>query len=164
VRRIEAVTSGDAYAYLHGKELEARELEAEIERLRKEARTKPAAKAEEFDVEVRDVRGNRVLLVQARDFSGRELKDLSDRLRQAEKAAAVLTGSVDDGRAFLVVNLDKALSENGVDAVAIVREAASVIGGGGGGRADLAEAGGRRPEHLEQALETGVKALEAALA
>jgi len=164
VRRIEAVTSGDAYAYLHGKELEARELEAEIEKLRKEARAKPAAKAEEFDVEVRDVRGNRVLLVQARDFSGRELKDLSDRLRQAEKAAAVLTGSVDDGRAFLVVNLDKALSEKGVDAVAIVREAASVIGGGGGGRADLAEAGGRRPEHLEQALETGVKALEAALA
>jgi alanyl-tRNA synthetase len=105
-----------------------------------------------------------VLVVHARDFSGRELKDLSDRLRQAEKAAAVLTGSVDDGRAFLVVNLDKALSENGVDAVAIVREAASVIGGGGGGRADLAEAGGRRPEHLEQALETGVKALEAALA
>src|SRR5207249_984034 len=41
IRRIEAVTSGAAYAYLHGKELEARELEAEIERLRREAKTKP---------------------------------------------------------------------------------------------------------------------------
>jgi alanyl-tRNA synthetase len=163
VRRIEAITSGEAYAHLHAQAHALEELRGEVERLRKEARAKPAAKAEEFDVDVRDVRGNRVLLVQAKDFSGRELKDLSDRLRRQEKAAAVLTGSVDDGRAYLVVNLDKALSDQGVDAVAIVREAASVIGGGGGGRADLAEAGGRQPEHLEQALETGVKALEAAL-
>jgi alanyl-tRNA synthetase len=163
VRRIEAITSGAAYAYLHGRDREAQELQAELERVRKEAKAKPSAKAEEFEVEVRDVGGNRVLVVEAKELGGRELKDLSDRLRQQEKAAAALVGSAIDGRAFLVVNLDKELSEQGVDAVAIVRAAAAVIGGGGGGRADLAEAGGRHPEQLEQALETGVKALEDAL-
>ena len=43
VRRIEAVTSGEAYALLHARAAEADELRAEIERLRKEAKRKPAA-------------------------------------------------------------------------------------------------------------------------
>jgi alanyl-tRNA synthetase len=86
---------------------------------------------------------------------GSNLKDLSDRLRQSKQANAVLLGSVDDGRAYLVVNLDKELVEKGVDAVAVARKAAAKIGGGGGGRPDLAEAGGKYPEGLAEAYEVG---------
>ena len=65
----------------------------------------------------------------------------------------MLVGSTDDGRAFLVFNLDQSLADKGLDAVALVRDAAKHIGGGGGGRPTLAEAGGKKPEALGEALE-----------
>ncbi len=70
--------------------------------------------------------------------------------------------SVDDGRAYLVVNVDPALVEQGVDAVSVVREAAKKIGGGGGGRPNLAEAGGKNPAGLEDAFEVGKQEIASA--
>src|ERR671934_78860 len=69
-----------------------------------------------------------------------------------------------DERAFLVVNLDKSLTERGVDAAAVVREVAPIIGGGGGGRPTLAEAGGRDPNRLEEALAAAERHILSALA
>jgi alanyl-tRNA synthetase len=159
-RRIEAITSGEAYAYLHGGLREADELRAELERARKEAR-KPRAQAA-ADFSIVDKEGS-VVLVEAKALKGGELRDLSDRLRQQEKAAGVIAGSVDDGRAYLVVNLDQSLVERGLDAVELVRELGRHIGGGGGGRPTLAEAGGKNPGGLRDALEAGKQAIAAAL-
>ena len=86
-------------------------------------------------------------------MTGGDLRDLTDRIRQQEGAAAVLAGSTDDGRAFLVFNLDQSLADRGIDAVALVRDAAKHIQGGGGGRPTLAEAGGKKPEALGEALD-----------
>ena len=106
----------------------------------------------------------RVVVVEAKALKGGALRDLSDRIRRQEGAVAALVGSTDDGRAFLVVNLDQSLAGRGLDASAIVREAAARIGGGGGGRPTLAEAGGKHPEKLHEALEVGKQAIVAALA
>src|SRR3712207_8837121 len=57
----------------------------------------------------------------------------------------------------------KGAVERGVDASAIVREAASVVGGGGGGRPDMAQAGGRDPQRLDEALDAARSAGVAAL-
>jgi alanyl-tRNA synthetase len=160
VRRIEAVTAGDAFAYLHARAQEADELRAELERARKEAK-KPAAAAQ-ADFEIRS-RESDVIVVEAKGVTGGDLRDLSDRIRQQEGAAAVLIGSTDDGRAYLVFNVDQALADRGVDAVALVREAAKHIGGGGGGRPTLAEAGGKKPDKLLDALEAGRQAILAKL-
>ena len=54
-----------------------------------------------------------MLFVEAKAVKGGPLRDLSDRLRQQEKADGVIVGSVEDGRAFLVVNFDESLV-NGV--------------------------------------------------
>ena len=105
-----------------------------------------------------------VLTAETTGVKGGSLRDLSDQLRQQHKVAAVLLGSVDDGRAFLVFNLDPTLNERGLDAGALVRAAASHIGGGGGGKPTLGEAGGAKPHGLSAALEAGRKAIEAALA
>jgi alanyl-tRNA synthetase len=102
-------------------------------------------------------------MAEVRDVKGGTLRDLSDQLRQQEKALAVVLGSVDDGRVFVVVNLDPSLEEQGLDAVAVVRALAPIIGGGGGGRAGLAEAGGKDPGRLREALEAGRDAVIAAL-
>ena len=159
-RRVEAVTSGAAYAYLHGGLREAEELRAELELLRKEVR-RPRAQAP-VDFTIVDSEGN-VLLVETKALKGGELRDLSDRVRQQEKAAGVIVGSVDDGRAYLVVNLDESLVGRGLDASKLVRELGPHIGGGGGGRPTLAEAGGKNPAGLRDALRAGKRAIAESL-
>ena len=164
------MTSGEAYALLHGGVEEAAELRAELERVRKESKRRPsdgAAPPGQPDVVIRsrdDIGGDQVVVAEVKSLKGGELRDLSDRIRQQEKAAAVLVGSIDDGRAFLVFNLDQSLAGRGLDASALVREAATRIGGGGGGRPTLAEAGGKHPEKLAEALEAGKRAIVSALA
>jgi alanyl-tRNA synthetase len=151
-RRVEAVTAGEAYAYLHGKELEAEELRREAERLRKQGAKQ--AKAAPAEVTVLD-ESNGIVTAEVRSLKGSELRDLSDQIRQSKQADAVLLGSVDDGRVNVVVNLSSAKVEQGADAVAIAKKMAEKIGGGGGGRPNLAEAGGRNPEGLAEAYEIG---------
>jgi alanyl-tRNA synthetase len=159
-RRIEAVTSAEAYALLHGARHESEELRRELEAVRKEARKPKADAAADFTIVERE---SDVVLVEAKGAKGGQLRDLSDRLRQQERAAGVIVGSVDDGRAYLVVNLDDSLVGKGLDAVQLVRELGRHIGGGGGGRPTLAEAGGKNPAGLRDALEAGKQAIAAAL-
>jgi alanyl-tRNA synthetase len=159
-RRIEALTSGAAYAYLHGGFREAEELRAELERARREVR-KPRA-ASPVDFTIVDSEGN-ILLVETKALKGGELRDFSDRVRQQEKADGVIVGSVDDGRAYLVVNLDESLVGRGLDASKLVRELGRHIEGGGGGRPTLAEAGGRNPAGLRDALQAGKRAIAESL-
>ncbi len=159
-RRIEAVTSGEAYALLHGTRHESEELRRELEAVRREARKPRAETAADFTIVERE---SDVVLVEAKGAKGGQLRDLSDRLRQQEKAAGVIVGSVDDGRAYLVVNLDDSLVGRGLDAAQLVQELGRHIGGGGGGRPTLAEAGGKNPAGLRDALEAGKRAIAAAL-
>ena len=160
-RRIEALTSGEAFAWLRERAREADELRSEAaDLLRKEAR-KPKA-VEGPDLVWEDEHGD-VFVAEVKGARGATLRDLSDQLRRQKKALAVVLGSVDDGKASLVVNFDRSLPERGLDAVAVVRQLGSYIGGGGGGRATLAEAGGRQPERLREALEAGKAALVEAL-
>jgi alanyl-tRNA synthetase len=159
-RRIEAVTAGEAWALLRARAEEADELRSEVQRLRKGAAKKP--EAAEAEVAYRD-ESNGVVVAEVEALKGSELKDLSDRIRQSKQAQAVLLGSVDEGRAYLVVNLDRALVDKGLDAVSVARKAAEKIGGGGGGRADLAEAGGKNPEGLGEAYEVAKSEIASAL-
>jgi alanyl-tRNA synthetase len=159
-RRIEAVTAGEAWAWLRARAEEAEELRGEVRELRKDAGRK-AAPAER-EVTYRD-ESNGIVVAEVEALKGSDLKDLSDRIRQSKEAAAVLLGSVDEGRAYLVVNLDRSLVEQGLDAVAVARKAAEKIGGGGGGRPDLAEAGGKNPDGLAEAYEVAKSEIASAL-
>ena len=159
-RRIEAVTAGEAFAYLHEQAREADELRVELERVRKESK-QPTAR-DDVDVNVVGKEGN-ILFVEVKGVKGGPLRDLSDRLRQQEKADGAIVASVEDGRAFLVVNFDESLVQRGLDASSFVRELGKHIGGGGGGKPTLAEAGGKNPGGVREALEAGKQAVAAAL-
>jgi alanyl-tRNA synthetase len=159
-RRIEAVTAGEAFALLHERAREADLLREELERTRKEQKKGPAQASAEF--EIVDTESN-VLFVEAKTLKGGPLRDLSDRLRQQEKADGAFVASVDDGRAYLVINLDDSLVGRGLDASQLVRELGKHIGGGGGGKPTLAEAGGKNPDGVRDALAAGKKAVAAAL-
>ncbi|MBX5474064.1 MAG: alanine--tRNA ligase [Thermoleophilia bacterium] len=160
VRRIEAVTAGEAFAYLRERAREADVLRDELERVRREAKRPRAEAAVEFEV-VDRVDG--VVLVSASGLRGGPLRDLSDRVRQQEGAEGAIVASVDDGRAYLVVNFAESLVGRGLDASKLVRELGRHIGGGGGGRPTLAEAGGKNAEGVRDALAAGKQAVEATL-
>jgi alanyl-tRNA synthetase len=148
-RRIEAVTAGEAFALLHERAREADVLRGELERARKDPRRpKPPEQAE---IVSQDKEGD-VLLVEVKSLKGGPLRDFSDRIRQQEKADGAIVASRDDGRVFLVVNFDESLVARGLDAVHVVRELGKHIGGGGGGKPTLAEAGGKNPDGIADAL------------
>jgi alanyl-tRNA synthetase len=144
-RRIEAVTSGEAYALLHGARHESEELRRELEAVRKEAR-KPKADGQ-VDITWQERVGD-VVYVQTKDLSGGRLREFSDSIRQKEKADGVVAASVADSRAFIVLNFAPTL---GVDASELVKTVGPIIEGGGGGRPTLAEAGGKNPDRLPDA-------------
>jgi alanyl-tRNA synthetase len=159
-RRIEAITAGEAWSYLHAATHEAADLRSELERVQKDARKPKGSAGQDFEIVGKE---GDVILVEAKALKGGELRDLSDRLRQQEKAVGVIIGSVDDGRAYLVVNLDESLVDRGLDASKLVRDIGRHIGGGGGGRPTLAEAGGKNPDGLRDAMEAGKQAIADAL-
>ena len=77
--------------------------------------------------------------------------------------AAIVLGAAVDGRVHLAASVAPAFVERGVRAGEIVKIAAQVVGGGGGGRDTMAQAGGRDPERLPEALAAARAAIEAAL-
>jgi alanyl-tRNA synthetase len=163
-RRIEALTSGEAYALMQGRAHEADELRAELERARKEGprREEPREVRLEPSRE-EEIGGVNVFVARVSGADAEALLEQSDRIVQQRPPAAVVLGSSEDGRVHLVANFDHSL-EGRLDAVEVVRAAAAEVGGGGGGRRTMARAGGKNPEKLGAALARAEEALRRALA
>ena len=152
-RRIEAVTSGEAWALLHGRSRELDAVRAELEEARKELKRKPAQGGGGGEVEavVRAENGFNLIVQAVEGLDGDALLDLSDRFKQRHSPAAVVLGGVEDGKVTLIANFDDTVAER-VSASDVVKGAAALVGGGGGGRRTMARAGGKDPERLPEAL------------
>ena len=105
----------------------------------------------------------RVVVQAVEQTDAKQLLALSDAVRQRLGDAVVVLGSAHEGRVHLVANVSPAVVERGVKAGDVVRAAAQVAGGGGGGRDTMAQAGGRDPEKLPEALATAKAQIEKAL-
>jgi alanyl-tRNA synthetase len=118
---------------------------------------------EELVAGASEIAGERVLLATVDVPDAKTLPALVDRLRAKLPDAAIVLGTVVDGRVHLVVGVPPALVQRGVRAGAVVKIAAAAVGGGGGGRDTMAQAGGRDPEKLPQAIAAARAAIAAAL-
>ncbi len=114
--------------------------------------------------EAEEIAGARVLAASVEVGDAKALLDLADRLKGRIGEAAILLGTAADGRVHLLASVAPELVERGVKAGAIVKVAAAVAGGGGGGRDTMAQAGGRDPDKLAEAIAAGREAITAALA
>jgi alanyl-tRNA synthetase len=83
-----------------------------------------------------------------------------DQLRKKSDPIAVLLGSRADDKVLLIAAVSKGVQAKGLDAVAWVKHAAKVCEGGGGGRPDLAQAGGKLPGKLPEAIAAGKAFME----
>jgi alanyl-tRNA synthetase len=189
VRRIEAVTGPVAVELLREHDRLLREIAAQLrtrpedapaalatlaqERKRLEQELKQGGGApngaggidiESLAVGAEELGGARVLAAAVAVGDAKALLDVLDRLKGQLPDAAILLGTAADGRVHLVASVAPALVQRGVKAGAIVKAAAEAVGGGGGGRDTLAQAGGRDPERLQEAIAVGRATIEAALA
>jgi alanyl-tRNA synthetase len=163
VRRVEAVTSGAAWALLDERARELRTLRSELEALRKAPRiTEARARADVPEPDVRAEGGINVIVQPVDGLDADALLDLSDRYKQKHAPAAVVLGSREDGKVHLVANFDESVAAK-VSASDVLREAAAIVGGGGGGRPTMARAGGKDLEKLPDALAEAERLIVAAL-
>jgi alanyl-tRNA synthetase len=181
VRRIEAVTGPEGVRLLRerdallGEVEEALRVPAEravdaVQALRTEAKAAAkAASAPAVDPAILAERagaidGAQVVTEVVDAANAKALMDIADRVKgQLGDAAAIVLGSVVDGRVHLVASVTPALVERGVKAGDVVKVAAQVAGGGGGGRDTMAQAGGRDPDKLPEAIAAARAAIEASL-
>jgi alanyl-tRNA synthetase len=111
-----------------------------------------------------DVAGLRVVSAEVPIADQKQLLEMADRVRQSLGDAAVILGGAGDGRAALVASFSPAAVERGLSAAEVVRAAAGLVGGGGGGRDEVAQAGGKSPERLGEALSEARRTIDQKLA
>ncbi|MBU3931263.1 MAG: alanine--tRNA ligase, partial [Proteobacteria bacterium] len=174
VRRIEAVTGNAAVAHVRRLEDELRktagllkiglletsdrtekllrrerEMEKEIEALKGKLAVRDSS---DLMSRVRQINGIDVLATVVEASDVKTLRDFGDKLRDRLRSGIILLGSRFDGKAMLLCLVTKDLTDR-YHAGKIIQSIAPLVGGSGGGRPDMAQAGGQRPEHLEQAIE-----------
>ncbi len=167
VRRMEAFTGRGALDYFREREVAAAEqarqfqekqkqYEKEIKQLKVRLATGGGAAHE--DNGAIDVDGVKLLTRRADDVSGGDLRNLADMLRSKLKSGVVVLGSVSDSKVTLLTAVTKDLVDR-VSASALIGKLAPIVGGKGGGKPDLAQAGGKDPEKLGEALDRAPGAL-----
>ena len=109
--------------------------------------------AQELLQGVQDVDGIKVLAGRIGASSVDAMRETGDWLKARLSSGVLVLGAVLDGRPMLVAMVTSDLVEKGLHAGNIAREAAGVMGGGGGGRPEMAQAGGKQADKLEEALQ-----------
>ncbi|HYB43308.1 MAG TPA: alanine--tRNA ligase [Candidatus Methylomirabilis sp.] len=173
VRRIEAVTGEDALRHVGQEEAALREsasllkippleLPKRLQRLLDEQRQLEKhlaqlearlarSRAQELAAAAREVAGVAVIAARLDGLDPDGLRSVVDTLRERVSSGVICLGSVVDGKVNLVASVSKDLTKR-FPAGKLVQEVAKLVGGGGGGRPDLAQAGGKDPGKLDDAL------------
>ena len=125
-----------------------KELEKEIERLKSK---ETLLKREELIEKAIKVEGIRVISSRMEELDIKGLRNASDLLKGKLKSGVIVLGSVMDKKVGLVCAVTKDLTDK-LDAGQIIKEVANIVKGSGGGRKDFAQAGGKNPAKLNQAL------------
>ena len=175
VRRIEAVSAGAALELLRARERAAsaaarslrtepealeqavgalRERVRELERAARSGPSRPGdgVGLDELVAAARSYDDVKVVVREAGELEPNDLRELSDRLRGRLGPSIVVLASRAGGRAHLIAAATPEAVERRVDAGDVIKTIAPIVGGGGGGRPTMAQAGGRDPERLGEAL------------
>lgn len=137
-----------------------KDLEHELENLRNKLSKQEASGILE---QTKDINGVKVLVavVSAPDMDS--LRNMVDMLRDKIGSGVVVLGAESNGKVNLVVAATKDLLNRGIHSGKIIKEVAQVVGGGGGGRPDMAQAGGKDPSKLQDAMVKSYSVIEGQL-
>ncbi|MBU3191258.1 alanine--tRNA ligase [Clostridium bowmanii] len=175
VRRIEAITGSNSIKYLEDKNILLREIASTLKCTEKDITNRlqiqlaelkdkekeiallkgklATSSVDEILDNVRDVKGVKVICGVVKGIDGDALRDLADKLRDKLGDGVVVIGSRVDDKVEFVAMASKSAIDSGVHCGKIIKEVAKIAGGGGGGRPDMAQAGGKLPEKLDDAID-----------
>jgi len=131
-------------------------LEKEVESLKSKM---AALSAESTDDEVKSINGVNVLVKKVAVDSPGAMRNLADKFKEKISSGVMVFGSASGNKALMIAIVSQDLVGR-FHAGKIVKEIAAVVGGSGGGRPDMAQAGGSRPEKLDEALEKAYGVIE----
>ena len=176
VRRIEAVTSQQAYEQLHAQEQqlvqsaqllkvpqvagvvprleqilhENRQLTQQLDALKGKLLAQESASLLDH---VTTINGVRLTAVATPNKEMAELRTLADSWKQKDNSDVLVLASVIGDKVSLLVAANQTAQNAGIQAGSLIKGIAPLVGGGGGGRADMAQAGGKNPEGVPAALQ-----------
>lgn len=176
VRRIEAVTSREAYELLHEEENRLKQiaqlvkspqtkevfnkveqLQQQLKETQKEAESLAAKMASQQagDIfkEVKEVQEVRYIAQKVNVKDMNQLRQLADQWKQKQVSDVLVLGAAQEDKANLLVAMNQAANKKGLKAGELIKAIAPKINGGGGGRPDMAQAGGKNPAGLQDALQ-----------
>ncbi len=182
VRRIEALTGEGVFCYY-------KEQEAKLSEAAKLLKTTPAAVSEKIghllseikalqsenealksraakdalgDVmdQVKEIKGVKVLAAKVEGVDMNGLRDLGDQLKEKLGEGVVLLASVTDGKVSLMATATDDAMKAGAHAGNLIKAIASIVGGGGGGRPNMAQAGGKNPAGVDEAIAKAAEVVE----
>jgi alanyl-tRNA synthetase len=181
VRRIEALTGESALRYIKEEEQELiniarllkssdlkvaqkveklqavqKDLEKEIEQLKAKLSD---SKSEEIIYQAKSIGGIKVIAERVEEADIKDLRIFADSLRDKLKSGVLVLGSSKDGKVSLIAMVTKDLIKR-FHAGKIIKEVAAIAGGSGGGKAEMAEAGGKDPSRLDEALKKVYEIIE----
>ena len=175
VRRIEAVTSKEAYQLLQEEERQLKEiatlvkspqlkevvtkteqLQQQLRDLQKEneqlAGKLANQQAGDIFKDVKDINGVRYIAAQVNVKDMNQLRQLADQWKQKELSDVLVLATAQDEKVSLLAAMTKDMNGKGLKAGDLIKAIAPKVGGGGGGRPDMAQAGGKNPAGIADAL------------
>ncbi|HEX8251872.1 MAG TPA: alanine--tRNA ligase, partial [Thermoanaerobaculia bacterium] len=184
VRRIEAVTGRGALAYfqklddatsavaaqahvsleelpeyVRSLQEKQKQLERELKQMKVRLASAPAASSgAQSGSEFEEISGVRLIARRVDELTGGDLRNFADELRSKIKSGVVVLGSATDGKVTLLTAVTKDLLDR-VQANTLIARLAPIVGGKGGGKPDLAQAGGKDADKLNEAIATAPAAL-----
>ncbi|MBQ7840945.1 MAG: alanine--tRNA ligase [Lachnospiraceae bacterium] len=185
VRRIEALTGANVFAYYNDLEKKIEEaaktvkatpatlqeklehLMAEMKALQSENESLKSKAAKEALGDVMDkvveIKGVKLLAASADDVDMNGLRELGDQLKEKLGEGVVVLASAKDGKVNLIAMATDGAMKSGAHAGNLIKGIAKLVGGGGGGRPNMAQAGGKNPEGINAAIAEAAKVLEGQL-
>lgn len=186
VRRIEALTANGLYRYLNAMEKELQEvsrhlkskpaeaaakvssLQEELKQLQKENDKLKAKLAKEAagDIlsEATEFDGIRILVKQLTDIDMNGMRDLGDETKQKLGESFLVFACEIGGKVNLIAMATDGAVKKGAHAGNLIKEVAAIVGGGGGGRPNMAQAGGKNPSAIPEALDRAHSVMQEQLA
>ncbi|HEX6095756.1 MAG TPA: alanine--tRNA ligase [Thermoanaerobaculia bacterium] len=143
--------------YVRSLQEKQKQLEKELKALKVRVATGGGASAAPAD-DTQDIGGVKLVARRVDDLSGGDLRNFADELRSKIKSGVVVIGSASDGKVTLLTAVTKDLLDR-VQANTLIGKLAPIVGGKGGGKPDLAQAGGKDPDKLNEALDHAPSAL-----
>jgi len=181
-RRIEAVIGKEAYKLVNEKKDLIKEISSKLKCSEKELLTKLDQQVKELkekDKEIgtlkakfasmgideilasaKNIKEINVIAYELQDVDGDTLRDVCEKVRDKVENSIVVLISSKDGKVIICAMATKEAVAKGAHCGKLIKEVSAILGGGGGGRPDMAQAGGKSPEKIKEAIEASYKIVE----